>query len=68
MKVLYSPNTDTASIQLFDGDVHETREINENLHLDLDKDGNVVSITVEHARKLASITEFSFLQMEEKPA
>ncbi len=68
MKVLYFPDTDTALIQLSDGEVHETREINENLYLDLDKDGNVVSITVEHARKLASITEFSFLQMEEKPA
>ncbi len=68
MKVLYFPDTDTALIHLSDGDVHETREINENLYLDLDKDGNVVSITVEHAKKLASITEFSFLQMEEKPA
>jgi len=68
MKVLYFPDTDTALIQLSNGEVHETKEINENLYIDLDKDGNVVSITVEHAKRLASITEISFLQMEEKPA
>ena len=68
MKVLYFPDTDTALIQLSDRKVHETKEINENLYLDLDKNGNVVSMTIEHAEELASISEISFLQVEEKPA
>ena len=68
MKVLYFPDTDTALIQLSDGKVHETKEINENLYLDLDENGNVVSMTIEHAKELASISEISFLQVEEKPA
>ncbi len=68
MKVLYFPDTDTALIQLSDGKVYETKEINENLYLDLDENGNVVSMTIEHAKELASISEISFLQVEEKPA
>jgi len=68
MKILYFPDTDTALIQLSDGEVHETKEINENLYLDLDENGNVVSMTIEHAKELASISEISFLQVEEKPA
>ncbi len=68
MKVLYFPDTDTALIQLSDGKVYETKEVNENLYLDLDENGNVVSMTIEHAKELASISEISFLQVEEKPA
>ena len=29
--------------------MQETREVNENVYLDLDADGNVVSMTIEHA-------------------
>ena len=64
MKIRYFPDTDTALIEFSDAHVVETKEINENLYIDLDEKGNLVSMTVEHAKKQANISEVSFLQME----
>jgi len=38
----------------------ETRELNENIYLDLDEHGRVVSLTIEHARQSAGMEEFSY--------
>ena len=46
-------DTDTALLELSDGIVDETREISENVYVDLDKNGNLVSMTIEHAAQLA---------------
>ena len=46
----------------------ETREISENLYIDLDEKGNLVSMTIEHAKKQANISELIFLQMEKSTA
>ncbi len=35
-----------------------------NLCIDLDEKGNLVSMTIEHAKEKAGISEVSFLQME----
>lgn len=43
----------------------ETREISENLYIDLDENGNIVSMTIEHAKEKAGISEITFLHMEE---
>lgn len=42
----------------------ETKEISENLYIDLDEKGNLVSMTIEHAKEKAGMAEVSFLQME----
>jgi uncharacterized protein YuzE len=63
MKICYFPDTDTALIEFSSAPAVETREINENFYIDLDQDGNLVSMTVEHARTKADISEVSFLQM-----
>lgn len=68
MKVKYFPQTDTAFIEFGAAAVSETREINENIILDLDSDGNLVSMTIEHAKKQADIAEFSLQQVIEKVA
>jgi uncharacterized protein YuzE len=64
MKIRYFRDTDTALIEFSDASVVETREISENLYIDLDEKGNLVSMTIEHAKKIANISELTFLQME----
>ncbi len=68
MKIRYFSDTDTALIEFSGAPVAETKEITENLYLDLDEKGNLVSMTIEHAQKLANISELTFLQMEKDAA
>lgn len=68
MKIRYFADTDTALIEFSNEPVVETREILENLYVDLDEKGNLVSMTIEHAKKQANISEVSFLQMEKSSA
>ena len=57
MNVTYFRDTDTALLEFSERPVRETREVNENVYLDLDADGNVVSITIEHARINTTLPE-----------
>jgi uncharacterized protein YuzE len=63
MKVKYFPDTDTAHLEFVDRPVSETKEISENIYVDLDAGGNLVSMTVEHARANAGLWEFSYQEM-----
>ena len=67
MRVKYFEDTDTALIELSDHQVEATKEINENIIIDLDVDveGNLVGLTIEHANQHADIREFSFQQFSE---
>jgi uncharacterized protein YuzE len=49
MNVKYFKDTDTALLEFSDALVEETREITENVYVDLDKSGNLVSMTIEQA-------------------
>jgi len=60
MRVKYFSDTDTALLEFTDNPVAETREISENIYADLDQRGNLVSMTVEHARTNARLDEFSY--------
>ncbi|OGP69112.1 MAG: hypothetical protein A2Z73_02365 [Deltaproteobacteria bacterium RBG_13_60_28] len=68
MIIRYFADTDTALIEFSSAPVEETKEITENLYIDLDQNGNLVSMTIEHAKAQANITEVSFLQMEKSIA
>ena len=57
MKVTYFRDTDTAVVELTDAPVEETRELNEDVYFDLDAAGNLVSLTIEHARSKANLPE-----------
>ena len=59
MKAKNFKDTDTALLELSDGIVDETREISENVCVELDKDGNIVSVTIEHAAQVAQLTQVS---------
>jgi uncharacterized protein YuzE len=66
MKIRYFSDTDTALIEFSDEPIVETKEITENFYIDLDGKGNLVNMTIEHARKQANISGVSFLQMEKR--
>jgi len=63
MKIKYSPDTDTALIEFAALAVAETREISEDIYVDLDREGRLVSMTIEHARTSAAIKELSFQEL-----
>ena len=63
MKIKYFEDTDTALLEFSDRTVFETKEINENIYLDLDEDGNLIGMTIEHALSQANINEVSFQQI-----
>ena len=49
MKLEYFSDTDTLYIAFREGDIVETRDLDENTLLELDADGNICAITLEHA-------------------
>ena len=63
MKVKYFEDTDTAYVELLDKPVFETREISENILIDVDEKGNLVSMTIEHAKETAGLWEFSYQEI-----
>ena len=63
MKIKYFPDTDTALVEFTDKEVHETKEISESVYVDIDKDGNLVSMTIEHAKAKGGMGEFSFMEI-----
>ena len=65
MKVKYFEDTDTALVEFAGRDVTETREISENVYVDLDASGNLVSMTIEHARENANLPEVVFESMSQ---
>jgi uncharacterized protein YuzE len=63
MRVKYFADTDTALVEFTDNLVAETKEISENIYVDLDTQGNLVSMTIEHARVNAGLREFSYQEI-----
>ena len=63
MQIKYFPDTDTLLINFTDRTIVETRDLNENVLIELDKDGRLVSMTIEHAKQQANIDNFSYQQV-----
>ncbi len=63
MKIIYFNDTDTVHVKFTENDVAETRDLDENIYIDVDKNGNMVSMTIEHAKEKADIANFSFQQI-----
>jgi uncharacterized protein YuzE len=57
MKIKYFKDTDTALLEFTEREVEETREVGENIYVDLDGEGNLVSMTIEHAAENARLPE-----------
>ena len=63
MKVRYFEQTDTLLIEFQEASVAETRDLDENTVLDVDQNGDICAITIEHASKRADIPQFSYEQV-----
>lgn len=63
MRIRYFPDTDTLWIELRDSEVAATRDLDESTLVDLDRDGNICAITVEHASERTDISRVSYEQV-----
>jgi uncharacterized protein YuzE len=63
MKITYFQDTDTLHIEFRTATVAETRELDENTLLDIDSQGNLCGLTLEHARDRADIRRVDFEQV-----
>jgi uncharacterized protein YuzE len=63
MKIKYFQDTDTLHIEFRPAEVAETKDLDENTLLDLDKNGQICAITMEHASERAEIPKFSYEQI-----
>ena len=63
MKIQHFQDTDTLYIEFRAADIVETRDFDENTLIDLDSDGNICAITIEHASERAGIPAFSYEQI-----
>ncbi len=60
MKAKYFQDTDTMLLQFGTSEVVETYDLNENVLVEVDKDGRVVSMTIEHAKAQMDVSEFTY--------
>ena len=60
MKVQYFTDTDTLYIEFRPGDIVESRDLDENTVIDLDADGNICAMTMEHAKDRTDVPHFTF--------
>jgi uncharacterized protein YuzE len=63
MKVKYFPETDTLYIEFKVADIVESKDLDENTVLDLDRNGNICAMTIEHAQERTDVPQFSFEQV-----
>jgi uncharacterized protein YuzE len=60
VKVQYFKHTDTLYIEFSRGDILETRDLDEDTVIDLDANGRICAITIEHAGERTGVPHFSF--------
>ena len=63
MKIKYFEDTDTLYIEFRAVEVAETKDLDEDTLLDVDADGNICGLTVEHAQERAELPKFSYEQI-----
>lgn len=62
MRIRYFSDTDTLFIEFRDVPIVETRDMDENILMDLDASGNIGALTIEHASERTGIPQFSYEQ------
>jgi len=60
MNIKYFPDTDTLLVSFSDREIVETRDLTENILVELDAQGRLVSMTIEHAKEQMNVTEFTY--------
>ena len=60
MRIRYFEDTDTLLIELRQIAAAETRDLDDDTIVDLDAEGNVCAITLEHASQRTALSQFSY--------
>ena len=60
MQAKYFSDTDTLMLTFNNQMITETYNLNGDVLVEVDKDGHVVSMTVEHAKNQTDVNEFSY--------
>ena len=64
MNIKYFSDTDTALVEFSDAEIAETRELSENIYIDMDSKNNIASMTIEHARTVAHLPDIAYQQFD----
>jgi uncharacterized protein YuzE len=64
MKVTYFDDTDTLLVYFNNNEIVETKDLNQNTIVELDQNGNIVSMTIEHAKEQTEVSSFSFNKVD----
>jgi uncharacterized protein YuzE len=68
MKIQYFEQTDTLYIEFRHTEIAESCDYDDNTLLDIDAEGNICGMTLEHARKRTDIPSFSYENIVEQAA
>jgi uncharacterized protein YuzE len=60
MKIRYFADTDTLYIEFKAGQVTDTRDLDENTLVEVDAHGQLLAMTIEHARSRTELPQFSY--------
>ena len=63
MKIRYFEDTDTLYIEFRQAEVLESKDLDENTTMDMDRDGDICAIAIEHARERTEIPSCSYEQV-----
>lgn len=63
MKITYFQDTDTLYIEFRPSEITETRELDDNTLLEIDANGHLCGLTLEHARERADIPHVTFREV-----
>lgn len=67
MKIKYFDDTDTLYIEFRQGLITDARDLDDSTLIETDASGNICSMTIEHARQRADISNLSFEQVASLP-
>jgi uncharacterized protein YuzE len=60
MKIQYFKKTDTLYIEFRKADIAESRDLDEDTIIDVDADGKICAMTIEHARNRTDVPNLTF--------
>ena len=63
MRVEYFPDTDTLSIELRSGEYSNTEELNDDVTVDRDASGAILSVAIENARTNVDLSKIDALNL-----
>ena len=60
MKIQYFKKTDTLYIEFRKADIVESRDLDEDTIIDVDAEGKICAVTIEHARNRTDVPNLTF--------